>query len=184
MSDYKQADDILLLKAAIDGDPDAFGELYERNAAVIFRYLYAHLGNRLDAEDLTEDVFMRVWRSLPSYREYGVPFLAYLFRVARHALIDQYRKSGQKKQQVSTEDVLLLDHQPGPAEVVFANLEQDQIHGALRKLNDDYRTVLVLRFLSDLSTEETAQAMGRSPGAVRVLQHRALGALRSLLEGK
>ena len=184
MPSFNKVDESQLVKAAINGDPDAFGELYELYAAAVFRFLYAHMGNRLDAEDLTEDVFMRVWRSLPAYREQGIPFQAYLFRVARHAMIDTYRKSGQNRQTVSTEDVLLPDHQPGPAEQVGASLEQQQMRETMSHLNEDYRTVLILRFFMDFSTEETAGAMGRSPGAVRVLQHRALLALRSLLDGK
>lgn len=184
MSNLKLVDDIQLLKEAINGDSDAFGELYERYSAVIFRFLYAHCSNRLDAEDLTEDVFLRVWRSLSAYRERGIPFKAYLFRVARHALIDHYRKAGHKQGVVSTEDVLLYDQEPGPAEVVSSNLEQARIREALSRMqNDDYRVVLIMRFLMDFSPEEAAQAMGRSIGALRVLQHRALQALRVLLDG-
>jgi RNA polymerase sigma-70 factor (ECF subfamily) len=184
MSDFKKVDDIQLLKDAVNGNPDAYGELYERYSTLIFRFLYAHSGNRLDAEDLTEDVFLRVWRSLPAYRERGIPFKAYLFRVARHALIDHYRKAGHQQRTVSTEDVLLYDQEPGPAEVVSSNLEQARIGEALTRMqNDDYRVVLIMRFLLDFSPDEAAQAMGRSIGALRVLQHRALQALRSLMDG-
>jgi len=182
MSNWQQVDDIQLLTIAQRGDAEAFGELYERYAARVFRFIYAHLDNRLDAEDLTEDVFMRVWKSLPSYREQGVPFLAFLFRIARNALIDHYRRSGSAKQEVSLEDLPLRDRTPGPVEVVMTSLEHRKLRQTLDRLREDYRTVLVLRFLGELSPEETAQAMGRSSGAVRVLQHRALEALRNLME--
>jgi len=190
LAEYQQFDkepqqiaDPQLLSSAKGGDAEAFGQLYERYAERVFRYLFAHVDNRLDAEDITEDVFLRVWRSLPNYREQGVPFLAFLFRIARNALIDHYRRSGQSKGQVSIEDMALRDHNPGPGESALSSLEREELRVSLEQLREDYRTVLVLRFLSELSPEETAQIMGRSPGAVRVLQHRALASLRTMLDG-
>ena len=184
MSDLPVVEDHQLLKSAQDGNTEAFGMLYERYADRVFRFLFAHVDNRLDAEDLTEDVFLRVWRSLPNYREQGVPFLAYLFRIARNALIDHYRRSGPVKNQVSIEDLSLHDGNPGPGESAISSLEREELRISLEQLREDYRMVLVLRFLSELSPEETAQVMGRTPGAVRVLQHRALSALRLMLDGK
>jgi RNA polymerase sigma-70 factor (ECF subfamily) len=176
-------EDHQLLSYAKEGDAEAFGRLYERYADRVFRYLFAHVDNRLDAEDITEDVFLRVWRSLPSYREQGVPFLAFLFRIARNAAIDHYRRSNPTKGQVSIEDISLREHNPGPAESALSNLERDELRALLEQLREDYRTVLVLRFLSELTPEETAQVMGRSEGSVRVLQHRALASLRTMLDG-
>jgi RNA polymerase sigma-70 factor, ECF subfamily len=184
MSTAQGVDDIQLLINAQGGDADAFGELYERHAPRVFRYLYAHLGSRLDAEDLTHEVFIRVWRTLPNYQEHGVPFLAFLFRVARNALIDHYRHGSKPGQEQSIEDMTLTEHGPGPGDVVMVMLEHQQLRQTLMQMREDYRTVLVLRFLSELTPDETAQVMGRSAGAVRVLQHRALAALRSLMEGK
>jgi RNA polymerase sigma-70 factor (ECF subfamily) len=182
MSNLQEYDDIHLLKFAQDGNVDAFGELYERYAPQVFRFLYAHLDNRMDAEDLLGEVFLRVWRSLSKYRERGVPFLAFLFRIARNALIDHYRRAGKARQVVPIEDVSLRDLRPGPGETVTANLEHEEIRQTLGQLREDYRTVLVLRFLSELTPEETAEVMERSSGAVRVLQHRALAALRKLMD--
>ena len=182
MSSGKVVDDIQLITDAQNGDAEAFGELYERYAPRVFRYLFAHLDNRLDAEDLTEEIFLRVWRTLGSYQEQGVPFLAFLFRVARNALIDHYRRSAKKEQETSIEDLHLQGHEPELVDAVTATLEHQQLRQVMKQLREDYRTVLALRFLSELSPEETARAMGRSAGAVRVLQHRALAALRSMLE--
>jgi len=184
MFDWHEVDDIQLLKTAQVGNADAFGAIYERFAAKVYRYLNAHLGNGLDAEDLTEEVFIRVWRSLPDYRERGTPFLAFVFRIAHNVLIDHYRREKHQKDLVSSEDVPLRDHMPGPVEIISTDNERQELLQALDGLREDYRTVLVLRFLSELSPEETALAMGRSAGAVRVLQHRALTILRSRLENK
>jgi RNA polymerase sigma-70 factor (ECF subfamily) len=183
MPNEQDITDGMLIRQAQGGDAQAFGALYERYAPAVFRFIYAHLDNRLDAEDLTEDVFMRVWRSLPKYREQGVPFLAYLFRIARNALVDTYRRLGHVEAELSVEmqSFSTLDAEPG--EIVRAKMENQRLRQALTNLRSDYREVLTLRFLGELSPEETAKAMKRSPGAVRVLQHRALAALRKTLEG-
>jgi len=182
MSNVHEVEDSQLIRSAQDGNAEAFGELYGRYAKAIFRFLASHLSDPMDAEDLTEDVFLRVWRSLPGYSDKGVPFLAYLFRVARNALIDHYRQNDKFKGQVSLDNITLRDKGLGPGESVSATLEREEIHHTLDKLRKDYRNVLVLRFLVELSPAETAEVMGRSPGAVRVLQHRALAALRKLME--
>lgn len=178
---WDDVDDVELLKTAQDGNAEAYGEIYERYAPAIFRYVYAHLSDRHDAEDLTEEVFLRVWRSLPNYRQRGVPFVAYLYHVARNALVDHHRRSKYVAQNVSIEDGQLASHESGPAEVLVATLEHQELHHVLQKLRSEYRDVLVLRFLAELSPEETARAMEKSVGSVRVLQHRALAAVRKLL---
>src|SRR5512134_325908 len=101
---WQDADDAQLLTIAKSGEAEAFGALYERYADPIFRYLYARLDNRLDAEDLTEEVFLRFWRSLPRYRDKEFPVAAFLFRIAQNALIDHHRRSGRIAQNLSIED--------------------------------------------------------------------------------
>lgn len=172
-----------LILAAQQGDAGAFGSLYERHAPAIFRFIYSHVDNRLDAEDLTGEVFLRVWRALQTYRDQGVPFAAYLFRVARNVIIDFYRQEKPSRQDVSLmEDQVIPDDSPDPIEMVIQQIDHQGIRDTLGQLREDYRMVLALRFLGDLSPDEAAAAMGKSSGAVRVLQHRALAALRKLLE--
>lgn len=178
----RETSDTELLKSAQNGASEAFGEIYSRYARIVFRFVYANLNNRLDAEDLTEEVFLRAWRTISKYRERGVPFLAYLFKIARNVLIDYYRQEGRAGGHMSIEEKSLHNLQPDPGETAIANLEQQELRRTLNQLREDYRTVLILRFLSGLSPEETGQVMGRTPGAVRILQHRALSALRNLLE--
>lgn len=182
MSEWHEVEDIQLIQLAKDGNADAFGELYERHAQSVFRFIYAHLDSRLDAEDLMDDVFMRVWNSLAKYREKGVPFIALLFRIARNGIIDHYRRSKMTKQTTSIDELPLRDWEPEPDESVMMTMEHQEVRLVLERLREDYRTVLVLRFLSELSPDETAQVMGRTTGAIRVLQHRALMAMRELLE--
>lgn len=175
----RQFDDEQLIKQVKDGDAEAFGVLYEQYAEMVFRYVYSHLDNRLDAEDLTEDIFIRAWRALPKYDERGLPFSAFLFRVARNSLIDHYR---QKKPLQSLDDIEMQSHEMGPEEVVDIKIENNDLKQTISTLREDYRNVIVFRFLAGLSPDETAQIMQRSVGAVRVLQHRALSALKELLE--
>ena len=182
MPHWQQADDVELIQFAQNGDSEAFGELYGRYAHIIFRFIFSHLSDRFEAEDLTEEVFLRVWRSLSNYREQGVPFLAYLFKVARNVLVDFYRHVGRSGGLMSIEEKSLPDIHSDQAEAAIVNLEHQEVRQTLEQLREDYRMVLILRFLSGLSPEETGEVMGRTPGAVRILQHRALSALRNLLE--
>jgi RNA polymerase sigma-70 factor (ECF subfamily) len=178
----QEFDDSLLIRKAKKGETEAFGDLYERYAEAVFRFVYSQTVNRFDAEDITADVFLRAWNSLPRYEERGYSFSAYLFRIARNVMIDRSRK--QKPVSEIPDDELL--NEPGqllsePSAMMAAKIQHHEIVKFLSQLREDYRTVLILRFFNDLSTEETSAAMGRSKGAVRVLQHRALSALRQLL---
>jgi RNA polymerase sigma-70 factor (ECF subfamily) len=182
MLQWHDLEDKQLIKLAKDGEAEAFGELYERHVNAVYRFLYARLDNSMDAEDFTEEVFLRAWNSVTNYRERGVPFLAFLLIIARNVLIDHYRKNGRSPHQVTIEDIQLKDTNPEPSEITNINLKRQEIRQALGQLRDDYQEVLVLRFLNDLSPNETAQVMKRSTGAVRVLQHRAIVALRKTME--
>jgi RNA polymerase sigma-70 factor (ECF subfamily) len=182
MLQWHDLDDNQLIIYAKEGEAEAFGELYERHVNAVYRFLYARLDNSMDAEDFTEEVFLRAWNSLAGYRERGVPFLAFLLIIARNVLIDHYRRNGRSPQQLTIDDIQLRDSNPEPSEVTAMNLKHQEIRQALRQLRDDYQEVLVLRFLNDLSPNETAKVMKRSTGAVRVLQHRAIVALRKTME--
>jgi RNA polymerase sigma-70 factor (ECF subfamily) len=172
-----------LIRKAQRGDTLAFGELYECCAPVIFRYLYTHLDSRMDAEDLTGEVFLKAWQSLPKYNERGVPFLAFLFRIARNVLVDHYRQSNRNTSKTPEElDGFKDESHTELIETVGSQIEHQRILQVLSGLRPDYRSVLTLRFISELSPEETAKVMERSVGAIRVLQHRALAALRQEIE--
>jgi RNA polymerase sigma-70 factor, ECF subfamily len=179
---WRDINDVQLMALAQDGDAEAFGELYERYAQSVYRFLSAHLNDRLDAEDLTEEVFLRVWRTLPKYNEQGVPILAYFFRIARNALIDHYRRTSRSGKQMPLDASPIIDKNPDPGDVALSRMEHQEIRSILDQLSEDYRNVLVLRFLSELTPGETAHVMGRTEGAVRILQHRALAALRDLID--
>lgn len=182
MPQWQRVDEDQLIIQAKEGEADAFGELYERHVQAIFHFLYARLNDRQDAEDLSEEVFVKAWGSLSNYKERGIPFRAFLLRIARNSLIDYYRRNGYSPRHVSLEDVPLHDKAADPVEITSNNLDHKELREVLEQLRDDYQEVLILRFVNDLSTKETAEIMNRSTGAVRVLQHRALASMQKLLE--
>ena len=182
MPEWQTVEEFQLIQEAQCGNAEAFGELYERYAPSIFRFLYAHLSDRLDAEDLTEEVFLRTWRSLGGYKEKGLPFRAFLYRIAHNLLVDFYRSSKRTLLVEDADENILRDEQAESGTLAAANLEHQELRQTLQNLRADYQTVLVARFLADMSPDETASLMGKSVGAVRVLQHRALLALRKLIE--
>ncbi len=181
MPERPEPDEARLLKAARQGDTLAFGLLYECYAPRVFRFLYAHLDERMDAEDMTEEVFLRVWQALPDYQERGAPFGGFVFRVAHNALFDHYRRSHRRGDPEDLDEERLPAAGADPAHDSAAAAESAELKSMLGQLGEDQRTVLTLRFLAGLTPEETAKAMGKSSGAVRVLQHRALRALRKLI---
>ncbi len=172
-----------LIQRAKRGDPHAFGDLYEAHAPAIFRYLFVHLDNSMDAEDLTGEVFLKAWLSLPKYIERGVPFLAFLFRIARNVLVDHYRQNSRfEHKPPEVMDGYRAEGTASSVDVVSQRMDHQHILQMLAQLKPDYQSVLTLRFIGELSPEETAQVMNRSVGAIRVLQHRALAALRAKMD--
>jgi RNA polymerase sigma-70 factor (ECF subfamily) len=137
----------------------------------------------MDAEDLTGEVFLKAWQSLPKYTERGVPFLAFLFRIAKNALVDHYRQNIRMDDKDPDEmDGFREEMGPEAVEVASNNIEHQNMMQVMKKLRADYQSVLTLRFIGELTPDETAKVMDRSVGAIRVLQHRALAALRVELE--
>jgi RNA polymerase sigma-70 factor (ECF subfamily) len=168
--------DATLVAQARKGDADAFGELYRRYVEPIYRYLNVRLLDPKDAEDLTEDVFVRSFQSLSSYRERGWPFSAYLYQVAKNVLIDHYR---QKKPEISlTASPPLVDSGRSLDEHVIRAEQVGNLRRVLDQLPAKFREVIILRVILEMPTALTANWMNLSEGAVRVLLHRALVALR------
>lgn len=170
-----------LVERAIDGDKGAFGMLYERHLDAIYRYVFFRVGRPGDAEDLTEDVFMRAWEAMDGF-EYGGEgsFLSWLYRIAHNIVIDHYRK---RQPQNWSSEQLALEESPHPRVEEVAHHNQDvlRLAQAIKVLDDTEQQVIVLRFIEGLSHGEVADIIGKSEGASRVIQHRALVNLRSIL---
>jgi RNA polymerase sigma-70 factor (ECF subfamily) len=165
-----------LVRAAKSGDASAFGELYERYRDAIYRYCLSRTGTAHDAEDLTSDVFVKALHSIDRYQDRGLPFVAFLYRIARNAAIDRSRTL---KQPLSVDELVT---QPASRQNVEADamlaVDRSILLAALTKLKTEHRDVVVMRFIEGYSALEVAAALGKTEGAVRTLQHRALERLR------
>jgi len=167
-----------LVHQAIAGDPAAFGHLYELYLDRIYQYIYYRVGCPTDAEDLTEQVFLKAWEAMPRYREQGVPFSAWLYRLAHNLVVDFHRTRKVEDELQET----VLDRQAGPDEQLERQLTAAQLAEAIQRLTPDQQQVILLRFVQGLDHESVARVMQRNAAAVRALQHRALIALRAGLE--
>lgn len=178
-----QDEDAVLAVRASGGDPGAFGLLYDRHVAAIYRYVYYRVRDDAEAEDLTSEVFMRALRAMPRY-EPRQAFLAWLYRIARNAVIDRARRGGR---QVSFEDALehpSVDQVVVPDAELLAHAESDALRRALKLLTPLQQEIIVLRFLEGYSTQEIARLVGKREGTVRGIQFRAIGALRQLIPSR
>jgi RNA polymerase sigma-70 factor, ECF subfamily len=169
-----------LIRHAQASDPDAVAELYRQYAPVIFRYFYARLGERPVAEDLTGAVFVRVLEGLPHYEDRGRPFPAWLFRIAHDRLVDYYRRQSLRRTEALPEG--LFDSGAGPEAAAFEQLEQQRLNRLLRMLTEEQQQVIQLRFIEGFDLAETAAMLGKTVGAIKAMQHRALSTLASQWE--
>jgi RNA polymerase sigma-70 factor, ECF subfamily len=173
-------DEARLVKLAKSGDSDAFGALYDGYMERIYRYVYFRVAEAQTAEDLASQVFLKAWENLGRYKPSGAPFLAWLYTIARNAVIDHYRT---RKETVALDEALGLSSD-GPAPEVQAELhfEAESLREAMQTLTQDQQQVLILKFISGMTTDEIAHQLGKRSGAVRALQMRALQALSRLME--
>ena len=168
-----------LISRAVQGDAAAYGDLYERYLALIYRYVFYRVSDVAEAEDLTEQVFLKAWEALGHYQQREAPFSAWLYRIAHNVVADRYRT---RKETLPLDGQLLLpDTHSGPEDRLDWRETIEAVAHALSQLTPIHQQVLTLRFISGLSHAETARVLERSEEAVRILQHRALVALRELL---
>ena len=168
--------DAALVLAAKAGDASAFGELYERYRDPIYRFCLSRTGTAHDAEDLVSDVFVKALQSIDRYQDRGLPFVAFLYRIARNAAIDRSRTL---KQPFSFDGLLVepASKQNVEAEASLA-VEKTILLAALSRLKPEHRDVITMRFIEGYAALEVAQLLGKTEGAIRTLQHRALERLR------
>jgi RNA polymerase sigma-70 factor, ECF subfamily len=161
-------------------DPAAVAAIYDAFADPIFRYVSFRIRRPEDAEDLTDQVFLKMIEALPAYDDRGLPFAAWLYRIARNLIVDRYRRSAREPLALS-DSLEAMGEEADPFATAAGNLDRQAVRAALGELTDEQREVVVLRFIEGWDVDEVAQAMGRRPGAIHALQHRALGALRRAL---
>jgi RNA polymerase sigma-70 factor (ECF subfamily) len=173
--------DEVLLRAAQAGDADAFGRLYERYFDAVYGYLAFHLGTADEAEDVAGQVFVRALEALPRYRWTGVPFRAWLFRIAHNLVVDVRRRRA-RRPVAPLIDVYADDHPlADPAAWLAEKGAREALLAAVDGLTAAQRQVIVLKFGAGMSNAEVAVALGRTAGAVKALQHAALRSLQRRL---
>ena len=174
-----------LLKRARGGDERAFTTLYDRYAGVVYRYLLRKSGHKETTEDVLIITFVNAWRALPRYepRE-DTRFSTWLIAIAKNALIDEQRKIARNR--TADIDLVMLaevlpDDKPSPEAQAEKSLAADRVRSVVATLPEPQRTLIELRFFEGFNVTETAERLGKSEGAIRVMQHRTLTTLRSAL---
>ena len=171
------------ISQAQKGDKEAFGSLYDHYLPKIYRYVLFKVSRTEEAEDLVHEVFLSAWQNIGGYKERGFPFSSWLYQIARNAVIDFYRTSKKNVQiEMVSEDLLKIN--PAGPEIMDINLEIGRLKGAIKFLKPEYQDVLIMRFIEELPHEEVAATLGKSQGAVRIIQHRALKELKSIYYGQ
>lgn len=159
-------------------DQDAFGELYERYVGKIYNYIYYRTSNQHDAEDLTARVFHRAMAHIKTYTDRGVPFQAWLYRIAHNLVANWHRDRSRRKIIPLDEFVASSLRSEAPDRAAEDQEERDLLLAAIRRLPEDRQQLLVLKFVEHLSNAEIGEAMDRTEGAIKSLYHRTLIALR------
>lgn len=165
-------------------DQEAFAQIYDLYVESIYRFIYFKINNKEEAQDLTSEVFLKAWNSVQNKGEVVVKTLpAFLYRIARNTVIDHYRK---KKHDYSLDEMVENSTEPinekDLGKDFDANMDMATLEKALHELKDEYREIIVLRYVDELSTSEIASILDKNKGAVRVLQYRAQEALKKILD--
>lgn len=162
------------------GDHQAFEVLYDRFADSVYRYIYFKVGD-FDAEDLAELVFLKVWEARESYNPDKSAFKTWMFTIARNVVIDFYRAS---KETLPLNEAVNIENANyrGPRQLADESIERQGMKEALRELEDNYREVIALRYIEDLSYREISKLIGKTESAVRVLHFRGLKKLKHVLK--
>lgn len=181
LSDFN--DEKSLIDAA-KSDPTAFGKLYKRYVERIFNYIYYRTGNTKDAEDLTGRVFYKAMNHIQGYKHMGLPFSAWLYRIA-HNLVANYHRDRARKKEISL-DILPIKGLPQygnhPEKSATRSQEVDELLATIRDLAPNRQELLILKFVDQLSNKEIGQIMRKSEGAIKSLYHRTLIELREKMD--
>ena len=175
--EYPNSED-LLLQQAVKRDRTAFSTLYDLHIDRVYKFVFYWLPSQADAEDITQEVFVRAWRSIDKYKVSGAPFIAWLITIARNQVNSHYRSA---KKLVPLDDMDPAGDS-NPQTEAEINFTRGHVRDAIMKLKGDKQTVIQMRFISEMSYEEVAKAINKTEGAVRVLQYRALKDLKDIME--
>lgn len=171
-----------IVRRAQQYDQQAFGQLYEEHFDKIYRYITLKIGNKVEAEDMTQQVFLKALRSISGYKWRNIPFSAWLFRIAHNQVVDYLRKKS-KRVTMALDESIIISSGPdnNPQKIAEHRLNVEQLASATRQLTPAQQEVISLRFAGEMPIAQVAVTMDRSEGAVKALQHSAIVALRKIL---
>ena len=177
---HSQESEDWLVQRAIDRDRAAFTALYDSCIDKVYKHVYYRVSNQTDAEDITQEVFIKAWRAIDKYKSTGAPFVTWLIAIAHNLIIDHYRA---KRNFASLEeaDSCGQNDDANPEAMVESIFKQNDVRDAISKLKEEKQKVILMRFIDGFSYKEIANSMGKREGAIRVIQYRALNDLRDML---
>ena len=174
---YDQSESVRLVKRAVGGDFEAFGELYNIYLDRIYRYVFYQVRDKMTAEDVTEEVFLKAWKAIKSCKGKEQTFSSWLYRIAHNQVIDNLRS---QRKYLSTEMETSAEVN-GPELEAEGKQERQEMLETISCLPQNQKQVIILKFIEGLDNQEIGKIMGKSQGAIRVLQMRALATLRQRL---
>ena len=167
-----------VIQSAKTGDDRAFEQIYEEYFDKVYRYIYVRVGNPPNAEDLTEEVFLKALKSIGSFQWRGVSIAAWLFRIAHNVVVDHLRRISKRQIMPIEDNVPSVG--PSPHDKTVISMTMERLKKALGRLTQSQQQVLSMRLAADLSIAETAKVLGKTEGAVKASQHSSLVAIRRI----
>lgn len=169
-----------MVQRAVAHDADAFGKLYDMHIDRVYRHIYYRVGNEADAEDLTQQVFLKAWRAMGRYKKTASPFIAWLMTISHNLVVDFYRT---RKDKAYIEAEVLANHSTSsPEQAAEVSYKQQRLRRAILQLSADEQQVVTLRLMEGFQFAEIASLLKKREGNIRVILHRALLKLRNILE--
>jgi len=163
-------------------DPEAFGQLYELHVDRIYNYIYYRVGNTNDVEDLTARTFFQALQKIDHYEDRGIPFSAWLYRIA-HNLVANWHRQQSRRKSIPLEDLAVVrSTRPHPSQVAEQQETQDELLSAIHRQAEDRQQLIILKFVERLPNAEIGRIMGRTESSIKSLYHRTLISLRDDLQ--
>ena len=179
-SSRKRDEEARLIQRAQEGDQTAITKLYRSHVDAVYRYVWARVRDETVAEDLTAQVFLKALEGLPTYNHSGKPFLAWLYRIAYARIVDHWRQQ-ERRVEVPLDETLPAS-EPRPSALLEIEADWVMAIDLLAQLTDDQQDVLMLRFIGEMSLAQVAETLGKTVGATKAIQHRALASLARMLQ--
>jgi len=167
-----------LVMQAINRNTDAFGQLYLIFVEKIYRYVFYHINNKTAAEDITGEVFLKAWRAIDSCRGKEKAFSAWLYRIAHNQMVDEIRRR-QRRPSIELANIETVSDSKGSVEDYS---EHQELLRFINRLPSNQKQVIILKFIEGMETREIAKIIGKSEGAIRILQMRGLSTLKKELD--